>query len=347
MTRKDIEKFQKDYYELCKELKVLILKRENYNNLNKLYHYTSIEVFHNIIDNFEFWAHNTRFSNDYSEERAISEKILKEKNYNSDNYFICLCDNGDLLSQWRGYCPDGGVSIELTFPDKEIKFKIIGNKTKRELIYYSSPLKISYIIDDCDSNFLYEIEDKLIYIPLFKKSSFQEEKEYRILFNNKEHFLDKYIFEKELENSTRVPYIKVKFNKIIESFSKRKYFSPVNLKYNELIKRTKNTSGTHFLAIKEDKRQESIYNAMSDNLEKYYRKEGIPAEAKRNRITILCEGKPPITGIRIAPMPDQERVREQIEHICKTRYWLRDVPVLCSKIPYNNSLGRKKLKILM
>ena len=342
MTKKDIEKFRKEYYELCKELKLLILKREIDNDFNKLFHYTTIEVFHKIIDNCEFWAHNTRFSNDYSEERAISEKILKEKKYIGDNYFICLCNNGDLLSQWRGYCSNGGVSIELTFPENDINFKILSNKAKKEIFFYSSPLQVSYIIDDCDSNFLYEIEDKLIYIPLFKKNAFKEENEYRIIFNNKNHFLDNYIFERELENSTRVPFIKVIFNKVIDLYSRRKNFSSLRINYEEILKKTKDIFGTHYITIPEDKWQENNYNIMSSKLDEYYRKEGIHPEAKRKQIKILCDGKPPITGIKIAPMPDQERIREQIEHICKTRYWLRDVPVVCSKIPYNNSLGKKK-----
>jgi hypothetical protein len=341
MTKDDIKIFSKDYYALCKELKSFILPRKNNYGIKTLYHYTSIEVFHNIIEKCEFWAHNTRFSNDYSEERAVLNQILTEKNYIGDNYFICLCDDGDLLSQWRGYCPNGGVSIGLSFPENEINFKILGNNTSKNLIFYSSPLQISYIEDNYDANFLYEIENKLIYLPLFKKSSFQEEKEYRILFNNKEHFLDKYIFERKLDNSTRVPFIKVKFNKVIDSHSIKKYFSPVNQEYEELIKRSKNVFGIHFLTIPESKRQENIYNAISTKLDEYYKKEGIPPKAKRNRITILCEGKPPITGIKIAPMYDQERVKEQIEHICKTRYWLRDVPVELSKIPLTFSLGRK------
>jgi len=344
MTKDTIEQFSKNYYTLCKELKLFILPREEDHEAKRLYHYTSIEVFHNIIDNCEFWAHNTRFSNDYSEEKVVSEQILKKNNYTSDNYFICLCKKGDLLSQWRGYCSDGGVSIELSFPEKIINFSILGNKNNHipdVLNFYGSPLPVSYVIEDNAELFPYKIEKNLFFLPLFKIDYFNEEKEYRILFNNKEHFLDKYIFERKLENSTRVPFIKVKFNKVFDFQSTKKNFKSANQGYEKLIKKTKYVFGTHYLSIPENKQQESIFNTMSAKLEEYYKNEGIPPEAKRNRITIICEGKPPITEIRIAPMSDQERVREQIEHICKTRYWLRNVPVVCSEIPYNNFLGKK------
>jgi hypothetical protein len=347
MTKDTIEIFSKDYYTLCKELSKykLISLQKNDDRIHKFYHYTSIKVFHNIVDNYEFWAHNTRFSNDYTEERIVSEYFLKENKYIANNYFICLCEDGDSLSQWRGYCPDGGVSIELSFPEKRVNFTILGNNAPNVSDVYSSPLPISYLLEGKQKNnnglFEKELKDNLDYLPLFKTYWFHEEKEYRILFNNKEHFLDKCIFERELDNFTRVPYIKVKFNRTGD-LQLSKISTLPDLTYEGLIKNeTINVSERHFLTIPACVQQENIYNAISTKLDEHYKNKKIPPEDKRNRITILCEGKPPITGIKIAPIYDHERIKEQIEHLCKTRYWLRDVSVGCSEIPYTYSLGRK------
>jgi len=343
MTKDESKIFAEKYYALYENLSKynIILPQEKYNEIHKYYHYTSIKIFHNIVDNYEFWAHNIRFSNDYMEEKIVSERFLKEKNYIGDNYLICLCTDGDLLSQWRGYCPDGGVSIELSLPEKEINFTVLKENERYIKNIYSSPLPVSYIQKGNNGLIQVEIKDKLDYLPLIKSYYFHEEKEYRILFNNNDHSLDKCIFEREIGNSTRVPYIKVKFNKIINEKSIKRKFNLVNQKYDKLLKISKNKFGKHFLTIPENKLQEKIFNDISAKLDEYYKIHQIPPGAKRDRITILCDGKPPITGIRIAPMYDHERVREQIEHFCKSRYWLRNVSVECSEIPYTYSLGKK------
>jgi hypothetical protein len=341
MTKNEIEIFYKNYYNLYKQLGEieLIAQLERDEEIHKFYHYTSIKVFHSIIDNYEFWAHNVRFSNDYKEEKILTEKYLKENNYTGDNYFISLCAEGDILSQWRGYCHDGGVSIELTFPENKLNFKILGkNKYSDVPNFYSSPLPISYIQKHNNALLESKLKDNLDFLPLYKNGKFKEEKEYRILFNNKKNILDRCILEKILENSTRVPYLRVNFNKI-NDLQIEKYSYIKDQEYEQLIRKTKNVSGKEFLIIPEYKQQESIYNGISARLDEYYKKNN--SKTKVRKISILCEGKPPITKITIAPMHDQERVREQIEHFCKTKYWLRDVPVVCSEIPYTYSLGKK------
>jgi hypothetical protein len=343
MTKEEAKIFSSKYYDFYEKLGEVdsILLQNDYKTTYKFYHYTSIEKFHNIVDNCEFWAHNTRFSNDSTEERGVSERFLKENNYIGDNYFICLCANGDLLSQWRGYCSNGGVSIELSFPEKEMNFTILGNNVPNVLNIYSSPLPISYTnILNGGGDLHSQLKKNLDFLPLIKNGYFSEEQEYRILFKNIDHFFDKCIFERNLDNSTRVPYLRVVFNRNGD-LKDRKFLTFTDQTYEKIKKKAINVEGNHFLTISSNKKQESIYNDILAKLDEYYKNKEITPEDKRDSVTILCEGKPPITEIKIAPMYDQERVREQIEHLCKTRYWLKNVPVVCSKIPYTNSLGKK------
>lgn len=101
-----------------------------------LYHYTSIEAFKSIIDKGEIWATSVDYiasdPSELSHAIEIADETLRErkKDFNKDGLYEC-CENvikgregfkkyafifsfsrwGNLLSQWRGYCPKGGVSV--------------------------------------------------------------------------------------------------------------------------------------------------------------------------------------------------------------------------------------------
>lgn len=102
-----------------------------------LYHYTDQNGFLGIFENQELWATKIQFLNDDNEYKLalkIADKLLKEKIENLDDstlesrlsYYLkiipsikdmnlCVCsltEQGDLLSQWRGYSNSlGGYSI--------------------------------------------------------------------------------------------------------------------------------------------------------------------------------------------------------------------------------------------
>lgn len=112
-----------------------------------LYHYCSLATFFNIIQNRSIWLSDVQKSNDSLElismrklfvsqmdkeinkkiiqynldmnwERAIQLYDLQKEAYDeirkviSKHLVFCLSENGDLLSQWRGYADDGnGVAI--------------------------------------------------------------------------------------------------------------------------------------------------------------------------------------------------------------------------------------------
>lgn len=117
-------------------------------DLKNLYHYCSLDVFQKIIENKEIWLSEATTTNDSTELLWFADNIkevlmdcfekqseqfkkkyitlfpqLVERQY--DNFFsqkpyyhmfiACFSINGDLLSQWRGYTPDGGNGISVGF----------------------------------------------------------------------------------------------------------------------------------------------------------------------------------------------------------------------------------------
>jgi len=100
-----------------------------------LYHYTSLEGLIGILKSQSIWASHCEFLNDSNEfhhalsfAKSHSGNIFMENDYLSafgwgmrhalekmdrhDIYVSSFSENPDLLSQWRGYCPQGsGVCI--------------------------------------------------------------------------------------------------------------------------------------------------------------------------------------------------------------------------------------------
>lgn len=165
---------------------------------------------------------------------------------NNDIFVICFCTNGDLLSQWRGYGKGSGISIGfdasslwgLNFADKTVYDTIINDKKEANLqtiptflrgmlkrVVYDKTEKISIIKEIIDIGLKSEFPNPSSkaeanaegvasalkpLIPLFKNSSFEEEKECRFIW----HFgkLSKgnpKIFFRE-KNAILLPYIQLK-----------------------------------------------------------------------------------------------------------------------------------------
>lgn len=97
-----------------------------------LYHYCSNNAFHSIIENRSIRLSSLSLSNDFMEGKLVAEiieriakadgldesamNLLQRKVSNLeqalDGLGFCLSEEGDLLSQWRGYAADAtGVSI--------------------------------------------------------------------------------------------------------------------------------------------------------------------------------------------------------------------------------------------
>lgn len=204
--------------------------------IHYLYQYRNLDGFWSIIKNDCIWARNIRFSND-EQERKQGIEILKEFyktsntetiNEQNDYYMICFCKEDDILSQWRGYAPDGGVSMCFEI-NNQLPFKIIANEDELDIV--SKPHKVIYLDKndktECELIFneLFANENRtspsndpkeniLSLIPYLKDKGFDEEKEWRIIINDKFNGIDplklkKFINFQKLDH-LELPYIKIK-----------------------------------------------------------------------------------------------------------------------------------------
>ncbi|MBQ9944520.1 MAG: DUF2971 domain-containing protein [Clostridia bacterium] len=206
-----------------------------------LYHYCSVDTFFNIIKNKSIWLSDVRQSNDELEIAYMKNKFSEhvknaafifqfihlskheefdslllnaivetycETNTLSKNWVFCLSEQGDLLSQWRGYADDGyGISIGFDSEqlrlilDKidritDAKNKRYGSVTLRKVNYSEKKMhaKLEECIDSNEigkSNTIKEFREKLLpalidvelHSPTYKAPSFKEEKEWRIVLN--------------------------------------------------------------------------------------------------------------------------------------------------------------------
>lgn len=131
-----------------------------YFNDKIIFHYTNVTGLKGIIENNCLWATNLSYVNDSKElslglsiYREACQLLLKRKRnsklyrtiveqfYNclnskniSNRYACCFTDNGDLLSQWRGY-GSNGQGYAIGFETK----KLVGN-----LEPYAEPSRIIY-----------------------------------------------------------------------------------------------------------------------------------------------------------------------------------------------------------
>lgn len=191
-----------------------------------LYHYTDQNGFMGIINNCELWATKIQYLNDSNEfflaitlaNRILDEMIAKEKDERIKlrlnrfisnlkgirNLNLCVCslsEEGDLLSQWRGYSKQqGGYSIgfdsdALTLLlqsqgfrlgkcvyEKDAQKHLVQDVINRSLVRYQDmdEPEPDVLIYPSDSTRFFINELSLI-APLIKDISFSEEKEWRIL----------------------------------------------------------------------------------------------------------------------------------------------------------------------
>lgn len=195
-----------------------------------VYQYRTLESFWAIIESDSFWATNARFSNDHEEQKLGMKKIrellgddAKAMESSGDCYIICFCDEGDKLSQWRGYAPEG-VSIGFDFNNVR-PFYIKKRDEDEYLCIYNSCYKVQYIHEDTDkTEFAHKFDLNLSsdknnhenirhrsadIIPYVKHRGFYEEAESRLIFSNRDANLSQCIHYRN-ERNIKLPYIIVK-----------------------------------------------------------------------------------------------------------------------------------------
>ncbi len=191
-----------------------------------LYHYTSWDAFLKIWQNASLWMSEIGWQNDKQEYRhgiglinlhtqkhyqtLIAERYGVEGQYpelaTTDTsrpavYTFSLSAKPDLLSQWRGYCPGGGVCFAfrpeiLCWLIKKYRLLLApcqyhepGQQTVLDTFIFSGktpgehanelPVKT---YDDFENYFLHEISLRgNVYVPFLKDVAFHEEAEWRLV----------------------------------------------------------------------------------------------------------------------------------------------------------------------
>ncbi|WP_122232170.1 MULTISPECIES: DUF2971 domain-containing protein [Pseudomonas] len=190
-----------------------------------LYHYTDQNGFMGIFQQRELWATKIQFLNDSNEHKLaldlaaeLLESYAKKSNDRNVkarlNHYkdsiphikdrnVCVCsltENGDLLSQWRGYSQShGGYSIGLNYYALEPYIRLQGFKlvqciySKKEQVSVVSKMieaLIEEFKDEPEPEYGFDISyeststflDRLSEIaPVLKDPSFEEEAEWRII----------------------------------------------------------------------------------------------------------------------------------------------------------------------
>lgn len=203
-------------------------------NPSVVYHYCSTDTFFKIVEKSQLRMFNIMKSNDSLEvtycldefRKALKIACIKHKTENPENgafreffesldidsvidsvnnesltyYAICFSEDGDLLSQWRGYADDA-KGIAIGFNTQMLKKSTDYKNFKYNPIQYQiSNVKddlIKYILSKfksvhCDSvlpsrqdyeNALQDITSAMVYNAVFYKSpAFKEEKEWRLVY---------------------------------------------------------------------------------------------------------------------------------------------------------------------
>lgn len=201
----------------------------------KLYHYTSKTGLMGIINSKNIWMTNIQYFNDHQEYKyginKFTSKLIESRILSNDiankfcnqlnglesapliNPYVCsFSERGDLLSQWRGYCPaTGGYSIGFKFDKTSnlMNYSLDSNEWRQVIPYMTNAWlntkTISFYLAPCiyDTDTQDQLIDVLIesigilynlkpiyqtnlffllaIMPIFKHPSFSEEKEWRLV----------------------------------------------------------------------------------------------------------------------------------------------------------------------
>ena len=86
-------------------------------------------------------------------------------------------------------------------------------------------------------------------------------------------------------------------------------------------------SGENSVIVSQGKNQEKIFNIVYDIV-----------KTEDRSIPVWCEGHLPIRSITVGPCTYQREVVENIRHYCRHVYWLRDVNIKTSTIPFRRAM---------
>lgn len=326
----------------------------------RLYHYTSVSSAYNILENDTFRLSNILFCNDSTEGRMLPyyERWITDNDIDDyDDYVFCLCLNDDELSQWRGYCPNGGVSIGLdvsnlttksnTFNMRNIYVNVQNQKTHKNEKIKTSFFPVQYVHDSAyvstavaklrkwaeGSGFT---EDEIKYmqrdiLPYMKNDRFHSECEFRLVVPNKNGKLDdciKFYTKKE----QIFPSMDIKIENIDNDSSdlwngfgdSEMCEEQIEQEIHRMLDKAIYTGA---VCVPKCNNQEELYNKFVKIINSY-------TKYSQNNIRIFCDGHLPITSITVSPSQNQYKIVDQLKRFCQSKYWLKKVEIKCSKIPF-------------
>jgi Protein of unknown function (DUF2971) len=231
----------------------------------ELFHYTTTEGFIGIITSRTLWASDMLSLNDASESmypcqvitKVLESQVnipaghrnrfaaqLKEYLFRIETPFVvCFCEDGDLLSQWRGYGSDG-EGFALGFSFSWLQFLDTSDFRLQKVIYeFARQEELILMLLDrvpwmlTQAPFTEEDEERLWshaaaslapWVVMFKDPSFAEEREWRLV--RRTPFPPPYSFRRS--GHRIVPYVKVPISdcEVITSIIRGPYFGGTEMR---------------------------------------------------------------------------------------------------------------------
>lgn len=157
---------------------------------------------------------------------------------------------------------------------------------------------------------------------------FYEEKESRLVFANIKGNLSECIRFRKLGNGVKVPYMIVKSGDI-GKMNRRKTMDVSSYTDEDILQKLEDQGE---IWLEEGLNQERKYFELLNRIQKLKAMYSL-----KGNVDVYCKGHLPVKEIIVAPTYDRERIAEQVERFCKSKYWLSNVSVKQSKIPYIGS----------
>lgn len=293
--------------------------------MNVLYHYTSLQGFIGLMQNKSIWCSHCEFLNDSSEfihalrfasettsrifmeddylnafSWLISETVHKLKLDSRQIFVTSFSEKADLLSQWRGYCPQGaGIAIGF---DKGLLNEYATNHGIRleKCLYETSTQSklINSLIDECLSNF-----PSILNVSRhdYDKMNIQDRCRYE---------LDSHLFIQQPKNRAEVQYL---FDNLVENIN---FTAP-------LMKHQGFHEEAEWRFIASNPTMDVNYRTSKSHLVPYL------------ILPVIQEFPEIVKEIYIGPNPRPNKCEESIEFLLKTGNF-KNIEIHRSKIPFSN-----------
>ena len=95
--------------------------------------------------------------------------------------------------------------------------------------------------------------------------------------------------------------------------------------------------GTNCVVISQGRDQEKIYRIAHKRIQELLEDADFN-KGEELKIPVWCEGHLPLRKVTVGPCPNQNGMLEAIRHYCKHTYWLQDVEIQASSIPFRKAL---------